>query len=94
MPPTVKLATASFGLRQSSIIYGWIVVVHQVGSAAAAYGAGLLRTYMGDYPSSFWVAGALCAAAAIMVLNVGRKKPSAARPVLAEAGARGLASRA
>jgi hypothetical protein len=42
---------------------------------------------MGDYTSSFWISGALCAAAAIMVLNVGRKKPSTARPVLAEAGA-------
>jgi hypothetical protein len=46
-----------------------------------------LRTYSGDYTSSFWIAGALCAAAAIMVLNVGRKKPAAQRPVLVEAGA-------
>jgi sugar phosphate permease len=86
VPPTVKLATAAFGVKQSGIVYGWIIVIHQVGSATAAYGAGLLRTYMGNYTSSFWIAGALCAAAAIMVLNVGRKKPSAARPVLAEAG--------
>jgi len=87
VPPTVKLATTSFGIKQSNIVYGWIVVIHQVGSAAAAYGAGLLRTYTGDYTSSFWISGALCAAAAIMVLNVGRKKPSAARPALVEAGA-------
>jgi predicted MFS family arabinose efflux permease len=87
VPPTVKLTTAAFGAKQSSIIYGWIVVIHQVGSAAAAYGAGLLRTYSGDYTSSFWISGALCAAAAIMVLNVGRKKPAAARPALVEAGA-------
>jgi sugar phosphate permease len=64
---------------------GWIVVIHQVGSAMAAYGAGLLRTYAGSFTSAFWISGAFCAAAAIMVLNVGRKKPSAAR--LAEAGA-------
>jgi predicted MFS family arabinose efflux permease len=87
VPPTVKLTTAAFGAKQSSIIYGWIVVIHQVGSAAAAYGAGLLCTYSGDYTSSFWISGALCAAAAIMVLNVGRKKPAAARPALVEAGA-------
>jgi predicted MFS family arabinose efflux permease len=87
VPPTVKLTTMAFGAKQSSIIYGWIIVIHQVGSAAAAYGAGLLRTYSGDYTSSFWISGALCAAAAIMVLNVGRKKPAAQRPVLAEAGA-------
>jgi MFS family permease len=87
VPPTVKLTTAAFGIKQSSIIYGWIVVIHQVGSATVAYSAGLLRTITGDYTSSFWISGALCAVAAIMVLNVGRKKPSAARPALVEAGA-------
>lgn len=87
VPPTVKLATAAFGAKQSSIVYGWIVVVHQVGSAAAAYGAGLIRTLGGSYNGAFWISGALCAAAAIMVLNVGRSKPATQRPVLVEAGA-------
>ena len=87
VPPTVKLATATFGARQSGIIYGWIVVIHQVGSAMAAFGGGLMRTYEGSYTGAFWISGGLCAIAAIMVLNIGRKKPAAARPVLVEAGA-------
>jgi predicted MFS family arabinose efflux permease len=87
VPPTVKLTTAAFGAKQSSIVYGWIVVIHQVGSAAAAYAGGLMRTLEGSYDGAFWIAGGLCAAAAIMVLNVGRSKPAAQRPVLAEAGA-------
>ncbi len=87
VPPTVKLATATFGARQSGIIYGWIVVIHQVGSAMAAFGGGLMRTYEGSYTGAFWISGGLCAIAAIMVLNIGRKKPAASRPVLVEAGA-------
>jgi sugar phosphate permease len=87
VPPTVKLTTAAFGAKQSSIIYGWIVVIHQVGSAAAAYAAGLIRTFGGSYTGAFWASGALCFIAAIMVLNVGRSKPATQRPVLVEAGA-------
>jgi MFS family permease len=87
VPPTVKLATAAFGIKQSSIIYGWIVVIHQVGSAMAAYGAGLIRTFGGSYTGAFWISGALCFIAAVMVLNIGRSKPAAQRPVLVEAGA-------
>ena len=87
VPPTVKLTTAAFGAKQSSIVYGWIVVIHQVGSAAVAYMAGLIRTFDGSYTAAFWFSGGLCAVAAIMVLNVGRSKPAAQRPALAEAGA-------
>jgi predicted MFS family arabinose efflux permease len=87
VPPTLKLTTAAFGQQQSSVIYGWIVVMHQVGSAAAAYGSGVLRTVAGDYTDAFWFSGALCVIAAIMVTRIGRTKPSAARPALATAGA-------
>ena len=87
VPPTVKLTTAAFGQQQSPVVYGWIMVMHQVGSAFAAYGSGLLRTLAGDYTVAFWISGGLCMAAAIMVLRIGRKKPSAARPALVGAGA-------
>jgi predicted MFS family arabinose efflux permease len=87
VPPTVKLTTAAFGQQQSAVVYGWIMVMHQVGSAFAAYGSGLLRTLSGDYTDAFWTSGALCMIAAIMVLNIGRKKPSAARPALVSAKA-------
>ncbi|HLI22601.1 MAG TPA: MFS transporter, partial [Stellaceae bacterium] len=87
VPPTVKLTTAAFGAKQSSIVYGWIIVIHQVGSAAVAYVAGLIRTFDGSYTAAFWLSGGLCALAAIMVLNVGRSKPAAQRPAMIEAGA-------
>ena len=87
VPPTVKLTTAAFGQQQAAVVYGWIMVMHQVGSAFAAYGSGLLRTLAGDYTVAFWISGGLCMAAAIMVLRIGRKKPSAARPALVGAGA-------
>ncbi len=85
VPPTVKLAVAAFGQQRSSVIYGWITVMHQVGSAMAAYGTGLLRTLAGDYTDAFWISGGLCMIAALMVLRVGKKKPSAAIPVPAVA---------
>ncbi len=87
VPPTVKLTTAAFGQQQSGVVYGWIVVMHQVGSATAAYGSGLLRTMSGDYTDAFWISGALCMIAALLVLRIGRRKPSAARPALATAEA-------
>ena len=63
------------------------MVMHQVGSAFAAYGTGLLRTVSGDYTDAFWTSGALCMVAAILVLRIGRKTPSASRPVLVGAEA-------
>ncbi len=87
VPPTVKLATAAFGPQQAGVIYGWIIVMHQVGSAIAAYGSGLLRTLSGDYTDAFWASGALCLIAAVLVLRIGRTKPSATRPALATAEA-------
>lgn len=87
VPPTVKLATAAFGPQQAGVIYGWIIVMHQVGSAIAAYGSGLLRTLSGDYTDAFWASGALCLIAAVLVLRIGRTKPSTTRPALATAEA-------
>ena len=43
VPPTVKLANRSFGERDAPIVFGWIVVGHQLGAAAAAVGAGLFE---------------------------------------------------
>jgi sugar phosphate permease len=87
VPPTVKLTTAAFGQQQTAVVYGWIMVMHQVGSAMAAYGSGLLRTLAGNYTDAFWISGGLCMIAAIMVLRIGRKNPSAARPALVGAEA-------
>jgi hypothetical protein len=49
----------------------WITVIHQVGSASAAYLAGLLRITFGTYLQAFILSGILLIAAALMVLFVG-----------------------
>ena len=49
----------------------WITVIHQVGSASAAYLAGVLRIEFGTYLEAFILSGVLPIGAALMVLFVG-----------------------
>lgn len=57
VPPTVKLANQHFGERDAPILFGWILVGHQIGGAVAAFGAGLIRQEYGSYLPAFVVAG-------------------------------------
>ncbi|MCD2197937.1 MFS transporter [Actinomycetospora endophytica] len=76
VPPTVALAREHFGER-APVVFGWIFASHQIGSAIAALGAGLLRDSTGSYTSAWLTAGGLCAVAAVLSLLVPR---AAARP--------------
>lgn len=78
VPPTVRLAADSFGKENVGVVYGWISASHQLGAAAAAFGAGALRTWLGSYQMSFLTAGVLCLLAAGMVIRIGRSQPKAA----------------
>lgn len=83
VPPTVRLSVTSFGKEKSGIIYGWIFASHQIGSAAAAYFAGLMRADLGDYMLAFMLSGLACFAAAIMVMFIGvdwRRRQPAVQP--------------
>jgi predicted MFS family arabinose efflux permease len=80
VPPTVRLAANSFGATRAGMMFGWIVAMHQVGSAMAAAGAGLLHDTVGNYSSSFLVSGGLCFLASAVVLRVGQR-PAAGRPI-------------
>ncbi|HEY0757919.1 MAG TPA: MFS transporter [Acidisarcina sp.] len=60
VPPTVRLVTDCFGRQNTGVIFGWIMAAHQLGAAIAAMGAGLIRTYFGDYSAAFWISGAIC----------------------------------
>ena len=84
VPPTVKLATLTFGERDAPIIFGWVFVGHQLGAATAAFGAGLIRTQTGSYGPAFLIAGAFGVAAALAVISW-RKGP--VHPALARATA-------
>jgi sugar phosphate permease len=86
VPPTVRLTANAFGKERSSIVFGWIVAGHQLGAAMAAFAAGAMRTYLGNYTSAFLFAGLLCATATLLVLPIGRgEKKRPAEPLLASA---------
>src|SRR6201991_4682265 len=70
VPPTVKLAVKNFGPERAGMVFGWVFVGHQIGSATAAFGAGLTRTLLESYLPAFFFAGALCIVAAIAVVSV------------------------
>lgn len=72
VPPTVKLASLEFGKEKSGMIFGWIVVAHQIGASAAAFGAGMLREVLGSYTAPFIAAGLVCFFAAWMAVRISR----------------------
>jgi sugar phosphate permease len=72
VPPTVRLTTEAFGQENTGVIYGWIGASHQLGASTAAFGAGALRTALGDYAVAFHIAGVLCVAAGLALLTLGR----------------------
>jgi MFS family permease len=69
VPPTVKLANLTFGERDAPIVFGWVMVGHQLGAATAAFGAGAIRTLTGTYTPAFLIAGAFGLAAAVAILG-------------------------
>jgi hypothetical protein len=70
-PPTVRLLTGVVGAERIGIMVAWITVIHQVGSASAAYMAGVLRIAFGSYLEAFIISGILLIVASVMVLFVG-----------------------
>ncbi len=80
VPPTVKLANRHFGERDAPIVFGWVVVGHQIGAAVAAFGAGLVRQSTGAYDSAFVLAGVAGVIAALLIL-VAQTRPAAQDPM-------------
>ena len=79
VPPTVRLTAQRFGPERANLVFGWIFAGHQLGAGAAAFGAGLSRTLLASYLPAFFVAGALCVVASVIVLSISRQpKPVAA----------------
>jgi sugar phosphate permease len=68
-------------------MYGWIAVAHQVGAATAAFGAGVLRTWLGSYQVAFTGAGFVCLIAALRVLAIGQGQPAIRRRPVEISGA-------
>lgn len=80
VPPTVKLCSAAFGRERSGMLFGWIFAAHQLGSAVAAYGAGLSRTYLLTYSPALFAGGSACLVAAVVIFGITR--PNVAKPAM------------
>jgi MFS family permease len=84
VPPTVRLAASRFGTERANLVFGWVFAGHQLGAATAAFGAGLSTTMLASYLPAFFVAGALCVFAALIMLTMSSdKKSGAAGPATA-----------
>jgi sugar phosphate permease len=80
VPPTVRLTGEAFGRENTGVVYGWIGASHQLGASLAAFGAGTIRSVLGDYQLAFWIAGTLCVLAGLSFLTLGRYTFGMARP--------------
>ena len=77
VPPTVRLTADTFGKENVGVVYGWIGASHQLGASLAALTAGAIRTSLGDYRDAFWLSGALCFLAAILLISTRSRMASA-----------------
>jgi sugar phosphate permease len=80
VPPTVKLVADRFGRERAGPVFGWVFTAHQVGGSVAAFSAGALHSWLGDYLVAFMAAGVLCLIASGLVLSL---RASGAPPLIA-----------
>jgi MFS family permease len=71
VPPTLALCREHFGVR-APVVFGWIFAAHQLGSAVAAFGGGVVRDVTGSYDLAFLLAGGLCMLAAVLSISIRR----------------------
>ena len=83
VPPTAKLANQAFGERDAPIIFGWVLVAHQLGAAVAAFGAGLIREQTGSYTPAFVIAGSFAVLAGLVFgFGLARARIGAGQPAV------------
>jgi len=85
VPPTVVLCRRLFG-DQGTIVFGWVFASHQLGAAAAALTAGIIRDSFGTYTFAWFGGAALCALAA--ALSIGLRRHRDVPPAGANTGMR------
>ncbi len=83
-PPVASLVADIYGRRSIGSVYGWIMLVHQLGSASSAYLSGVVRTVTGDYAIAFIAAAVLALVAATLSLQVRMLDGSMGTPVRAK----------
>jgi MFS family permease len=88
VPPTVRLVAEKFGKERVGPVFGWVFAAHQFGASIAAFAAGAVHTWLGDYLVAFMTAGLLCLLATGLILGLTRRTatpPLVLRPVPTEA---------
>lgn len=73
VPPTAALCRELFG-TDGAVVYGWVFASHQIGAAAAAIAAGVLRDAAGEYTWAWFGAAGLCVVAAVVSAGITRRK--------------------
>ena len=76
VPPTMALCRSAFGAR-APIVFGWVFASHQLGAAAAALAAGLVRDALGSYDAAWYGGAVLCGVAAVASIAI-RRTPTPA----------------
>jgi sugar phosphate permease len=70
VPPSMAITADTFGKQNVGKVYGWIFMSHQIGAAIMASGAGVLRTWLGDYQLAFLSGGVIAMIAAGLALQI------------------------
>jgi sugar phosphate permease len=70
VPPTVRIVADKFGKDRVGPVFGWVFAAHQFGGSLAAFAAGALHTWQGDYLVAFMGAGGLCLMATGLILGL------------------------
>ncbi len=73
VPPTAALCRELFG-TDGAVVYGWVFAAHQLGAAAAAIAAGVLRDTAGEYTWAWFGAAGLCVVAAVVSVGITRRR--------------------
>ncbi|MEH7495547.1 MFS transporter [Neobacillus niacini] len=74
VPPTVNISRQIFGKEKSVVVYGWVFAAHQLGSAVAAGGAGILYKVFDSYSWAFALAGMFCLFASLFVIVIKKER--------------------
>ena len=74
VPPTINISRQIFGIEKSVIVYGWLFASHQLGSAVAAGGAGLIYKIFNSYSWAFALAGMFCVLASLFVIVIKKQR--------------------
>jgi predicted MFS family arabinose efflux permease len=80
VPPTLALTRDAFGAA-APVVFGWVFAAHQLGAAAAALAAGVVRDALGSYDAAWYGGAVLCVIGAALSLSIRRAAPAAVAPL-------------